>query len=177
MAIPNLSKREKLILYSCIGIIVLSILYAFILEPFVSMWSELNREIESARLKLRKSTEIVKRRLEIAERYKNLSGYIKAQRGSDEEEIAQLLSEIEKLANTSNIRITDIKPKAARISGYHKIYVVEVESEGNISTFTKFIYEIQNSPQLLKVKKLSLNMKGITDNLLKADIVITKILP
>jgi len=177
MAIPHLSKRERLILTLCIGIIALSILYAFVLEPFVNMWSGLNSEIESARLKLKKSTEILKRRREIAERYKNLSGYIKPQSGSDEEEIAQLLSEIEKLANTSNVRITDIKPKAARRSGYYKIYVVEVESEGNISTFTKFIYEIQNSPQLLKVKKLSLNMKGITDNLLKADILITKILP
>jgi Tfp pilus assembly protein PilO len=177
MLIQKLSKRERLILIGCIALIATAILYNFILEPFVKKWTELSSEARIMKLKFKKSTEILKRRIEITERYEDISSYVGPQAGSDEEEIANLLSEIEKLASSSNVRITDIKPRPAKRLDYYKKYVVEVESEGDIARLTKFIYGVQTSPHLLSIEKFSLSMKGTAHQVLRANMTVTKILP
>jgi len=111
------------------------------------------------------------------DQYKSVSSFIKLDNASEEEEMAMLLDELEKLASSSSVRITNIKPRQSRESGYYKKYVVEVESEGNISGFSKFLYGIQNSRQFLDVEKLSLTTKGASSDLLKGQMVVVRILP
>jgi Tfp pilus assembly protein PilO len=159
------------------GLIVASLAYNFILEPLGKRWTALNNEIRIMQLKLKKSTQTLKRRIEIMERYENISSYVGKTRGSDEEEITILLSELERLASTSSARITDIKPRPPKLHEYYKKYSIEVESEGDIATLTKFIYEIQNSPQLLSIEKVSINMKSGAGSYLKTYMLVTKILP
>ncbi|PIU41212.1 MAG: hypothetical protein COS99_06670 [Candidatus Omnitrophica bacterium CG07_land_8_20_14_0_80_42_15] len=177
MLIPKLSKREKAVLFLCVGLIILSVLYNFILEPIAKKWIGFNSEIEIMRLKLKRSAEVVKRQRDIMDQYKSVSSFIKLDNASEEEEMAMLLDELEKLASSSSVRITNIKPRQSRESGYYKKYVVEVESEGNISGFSKFLYGIQNSRQFLDVEKLSLTTKGASSDLLKGQMVVVRILP
>ena len=173
----NLSKREKTILVACVTLITAALVYNFIVEPMAKKWSGLNNEIEIMKLRFRKGDEILKRRLEISQQYKNITSTIKVERGSDEEEMALLLSSIEKLATASGVYITNVKPMPAKELGYYKIYAAEVELEGDISKITKFIYEIQNSPQLLSIKKLILGMKQTASDSLDAKMTVTKIVP
>jgi len=177
MQIPNISKRERKILIICVSVIGASLIYNFILEPLVTKWTELDSRIEASSLRLRKGREIIKRRLQIAEQYKDISSFVAEQAASDEEEIAVLLGEVEKLANSSGARITDIKPRPVKEEGFYKRYVVEVESEGDISRFSKFIFEIQNSPHILKIEKLSIGMKRGGSDQLRATMLISKFLP
>jgi len=177
MKLSKLSKREKSILLGCAAVVVVSILYNLIFEPLVKTWSNLNKQIKGSKLKLKKGKQIVRRSTEIAAHYDKIASFIPQGKGSDEEEITNLLSEIEQLARSAGSRITDIKPRKVKDTGYYKRYIVEVESEGDINGFTKFIYEIQNSSQLLKVEKLSIGMTRASGGVLKANMVISKILP
>jgi len=180
MQIPklaSLTKRERTILSLCIGVILLSLLYNIIIEPVASRWIQLGNEVKIARLKLKKSSEILKRRLHIINQYEKLSSFIQLERGSDEEEIAILLSEVERLASSAGTRITDIKPGVSKGSGYFRKFIVEIESEGDIDKISKFIYEVQNSTHILKIEKLSINMKGTRDRSLKVNMLVTKLLP
>ena len=177
MQIPNISKRERKILIICVSVISASLIYNFVLEPLVAKWTDLDSRIEASGLRLRKGREIIKRRQEIAEQYKDIASFVTEQSASDEEEIALLLGEVEKLANVSGAHITDIKPRPVKEEGFYKRYVVEVESEGDISRFSKFIFEIQNSPKILKIEKLSIGMTRGGSDQLKATMIISKFLP
>lgn len=175
--IPKLAKREKTIFIVCVAIIGASLIYNLMLEPFVIEWSRLNSQVRVAKLKLKKSEQILKKRIQIAEQYEDVAGYTAIKRATEEEEIAYLLSELEKLASQAGVRITDIKPKTAEELGYYRKYIVELEGEGDISQFSKFIFDIQNSPQLLSIKKLTFTMKGTTGGTLNGEMVITKLIP
>lgn len=177
MKLSNMSKREKSVLLGCVGIVVVSVLYSLVLEPLVKTWSDLGKQIKASSIRLKKSKQIVRRSKEIAAHYERIASFIPQGKGSKEEEITNLLSEIEQLARSAGSRITDIKPRKVKDTGYYKRYIVEVESEGDIGGFTKFIYEIQNSSQLLKVEKLSIGMTRASGGVLKANMVISKILP
>jgi Tfp pilus assembly protein PilO len=162
---------------TCAGLIAVSLFYSFILEPLATRWLSLNNEIRIMQLKLKKSTQTLKRRIEIMDRYENIAAYVGKPRGSDEEEMTVLLSELERLASASSARITDIKPRPPKQLDYYKKYTIEVESEGDMATLTKFIYEIQNSSQLLSIEKVSLTMKSGVGSALKTYMLVTKILP
>lgn len=97
-------------------------------------------------------------------------------KGSPEEETAVILREVENIARTSNVYIAAIQPQRVQDMDFYKEYYVEMDAEGDISSLTKFIYDLQNSKQILKVKHLQLNPKSDADNVLKGHIIITKIL-
>lgn len=175
MFIKHLSKRERKIFYLAILIIVGVLSYITVIEPLWQKWQELNKSISSQEIQLLKNLKILAQRDVIAQLYDKYAENIKM-KGSVEEETAVILREIENIARTSNTYITDIKPLRVQDMEFYKEYYVELESEGSISNLARFIYDLQNSKQILKVKYLRLNPKDETAEVLKGYMIVTKIL-
>ena len=173
----GISKREKTILVVCVAVVAGAVIYNFALEPIIKKWIATSNQLAAAEYKLRRSTAILKRRREIIGQYQNISTYIKQGEVSDEQKRAFFLGELEKLASSSGARITNIKPRAIREKSYYRQHIVELESEGDISKLTKFIYEIQTSAHFPKIEKLAISMKRGDSNILKVNMVISKFLP
>jgi Tfp pilus assembly protein PilO len=96
--------------------------------------------------------------------------------GSDEEEVAKILGEIESLARQSNVYLVDVKPQAPQKVDFYKEYSVEIEAEGGITDLTTFLHHINMSNQLLRVERLRLNTKEEENKTLKSSMLITKVL-
>lgn len=175
MFLKHLSRRERGILYLAIIVIIGVLSYITVIEPLWKRWQDLNNSISSKEIKLLKNLKILAQRDIIARLYDKYAENIRM-KGSVEEETAVILREIENIARTSNIYITDIKPQKVKDMEFYKEYYVELESEGDISGLARFIYELQNSKQILKVKYLRLNPKGEAADVLKGYMVVTKIL-
>ncbi len=92
---------------------------------------------------------------------------------TEEELLASILSELENLAKLSGLRITDIRPQSPKALRTHKEFLVEVRQEGKIEAQLRFIYELENSQYLLRIKKLQLNPK--IDGQLEGNLLISKI--
>lgn len=175
MFIKHLSKRERNGFYLAVIVITGVLAYILVIEPVWTKWQDLNKEVSNKEIQLLKNLKILAQRDIIAQLYDKYAEDIKM-KGSVEEETAVILREIENIARTSNTHITDIKPLRVQDMEFYKEYYVELESEGSISDLAKFIYDLQNSKQILKVKYLRLNPRDETAEVLKGYMIVTKIL-
>lgn len=176
MLLNRLSKRERKWLYLGIIIIFCIISYIFIAEPIWDDWQKLNEEIYTKERRLLKNLKMLAQEEEISDLYNEYAKNIKM-KGSAEEETAEILKEIENIARANSTYITDIKPHGkAKEMDFYKEYYVELEVEADMPSLAKFIYDLQSSKQILKVRHLNLNAKAGGGNMLKGYMIVTKIL-
>lgn len=159
-----LSKREKLILFATVGVIVFGVIYNFIIEPFLSKDESLNREINLNKSKLKKYAYLLSRKDDIRSKYNRLSQNLKRSEAG-EDAFVNALTAIEEIAKASNVRLLDIRPQSQRSQEIDKEILIELRTEGSVENYLRFLYNLENSLSLLWVKKFQLNSKANTQNL------------
>lgn len=172
ISLKLLTKRERIIFFLTIAIICVSLSFNYIFKPLVKKFNFLNQEILTYKIKLEKAFRLLEEREGIKAKYTKVSSLVK-ENVSEEELLASILSELENLAKLSGLRITDIRPQSPKALRTHKEFLIEVKQEGQIQAFLRFIYELENSGYLLRIKKLQLNPK--TDGQLEGNLLISKI--
>lgn len=175
MIFSHFTRRERNLFYFAVILIFLWIAHTFVIKPIVVKWKEIDKQLEVSSLKLERNQKMIARREKIQRDYNSYASSVKMV-GSEEEEMAKFLTEIESLARSSSVYISDIKPRPVKKVEFYKKYFVELDAEGDINQISKFIYDIQNSSQLLKIDKFSLGTKGAGTNLLKCHLLVSKIL-
>lgn len=158
MFLSKLSKRERHIAYITAIVLVFFFFSRVMLRPIINKLNDLNQEIAIQEKRLEKSLNILFQEDAINSNYKKYVENLK-QTHSDEEEIAELLSEIEKIAKKTAVFLSDIKPLPVKKVTFYKEYVVELEAESEIASLIDFIYQLEKSPRLLKVEKFHLTPK------------------
>jgi len=77
-----------------------------------------------------------------------------------------MLAELERLASASGIKIIDVRPQTpGEIAKAVKELVVDIRVEGSIEGLVNFIYQVENSLALLRVKRLQIGAKPNTQEL------------
>lgn len=175
MFFNRFSSRERWLFYLAIIFIVGIVSLIVVVEPIWTEWQELNKEIYTEERQLLKNLKILAQKEQISKLYDKYAKNIRM-KGSVEEETAVILREIENIARTSKTYITDIKPHKVKDMDFYKEYYVELEAEGNIASLAKFIYDLQTSKQILKVRHLRLNAKAGRGDVLKGYMIVTKVL-
>lgn len=172
ISLKLLTKRERLIFYLTLSTICSSLVFNHIFKPLVNKFNFLNQEILTYKIKLAKAFRLLGESEGVKAKYAQVSSMVK-EKVSEEELLASILSELENLAKLSGLRITDIRPQSPKALRTHKEFLIEVRQEGQIQAHLRFIYELENSQQLLRIKKLQLNPK--TDGQLEGNLLISKI--
>lgn len=151
-----MTKRERSIAYATGGVIFFGVLFNFLIGPMLEKNNSLNREIKISRAKLIKYLELLKRKDALRDKFgKALSG------GAQEEGAASVdaLAELEQLAKSAGVRIIDMRPENAEGSASYKEAIIDLRTEGAMSAYFKFIYDIENSLSLLRIKRMQLNTR------------------
>jgi len=157
-----LSKREKIILYLTIGVIGLAIVYNIIIAPLVNSNDDLNKGIEVARAKLNKYSRLLGQKDTIVSKYSQFSAQFNLATKQDDR-LIQVLAGLESIAKGANIRILDIRPQGEykNSPSYNEI-IIDLKAEGAMQDFMKFIYDVENSLFLLKIKRFQVSSKPRT---------------
>jgi Tfp pilus assembly protein PilO len=155
----KLSSREKKIAFLSAGILGISMFYNLAFEPMVNHTRDTRREITVLNNELLKITRIMELKEPVETTYQEHQATI-VSGGSQEEEIANLLMEIESLSRPLFIEIISIKPLPVIDKGFYKRYLIQVEAEGNILDISNFLYSIENSASLMKIKRIQLNARS-----------------
>ena len=172
----NLSKREKFVLAITVTAIILSLTYNFILKPYLRVAGILEKDIAQHKAKLLGASHYLQKKTAIEKDFQDALGNLKRQEGvSGEQQIARILVELENLGNLSGIRITDIKPKPMRTYDFYSEFIIEIKFEAELREAAKFIYEIQQSKEILKIEKLQLNIKSSDSPLLEGHLRVHKV--
>lgn len=175
MKLPPLSAREKKILYAVIALAAVLIGYHGIWVPMTSKFSELDDEIFSMQMRLRKAKTLLRQQddvIAMSKRYANLE---KMDAGTDEEEIARLLNYIEQTARKDGVSLSDVKPQAVKSDKVTKVYAVDLNAEGELSAIIEFVYELEHSEQLLKIEKVDMSSKEEKSAILRASLRVSRI--
>jgi len=167
-----LSRRERVILYLTAGLIIFALFYNLLLAPVLDRNGELNGEIKRTRVKLSRYMRLLSQKESIQERYIKLN----AAAGATDQPagiLVSALSELEGLAKNTQIRIIDIRPSTSTSSTPRREILIDLRTEGTMEGYLRFIYDIENSLSLLRIRKLQLNAKPNTP-ILEGSFVISQ---
>lgn len=174
--VTNLNKREKFVLAITVTVIIFSLTYNFILKPYLRVTGVLKKEIAQHKAKLLEAAYYLQKKTAIEKDFQNALGNLKRQEGlSGEQQVARILVELENLGNLSGIRITDIKPKPMRSYDFYSEFIIEIKFEAELREAVKFIYEIQQAKEILKIGKFQLNVKSGGSSLLEGHLQVHKV--
>jgi Tfp pilus assembly protein PilO len=170
----RLSKREKFLFILTATVILSSLIYRGILEPTVKKWRYLNRQIGLKQARLAKNLKIIAQEAAVRREFSRYRDFI-FPRVSDEEEIARLLREVEKLARESGVHITDMAPRNKEQNGLYEQFSIELETEASMVDLMRFIFALENSRFLFATEKIKISLKSSRANVLKSNLLLTKI--
>lgn len=164
----KLSKREKYVFIITISVIIMGMAYNFIFEHIFKRWEALNREIIVKRVKFNKEIRLLENRNSIILEYNN---YAKAYKNS-----SRVLNYIEKLADSLNIKTSNIKPGQAADKDFYQEYFIELQIEGQFPEIIEFLSSISKLPCFVTIKKFDFRRDQESSHLLKGTIILQKII-
>lgn len=151
----RLAKREKIILAVTLAVVGTLLLDRLVLHPLVGLFHSVNRELRDLETDIKKSVHLLSQKKYLQEEFKKYASY-SVQAKSAEEEAVALLKTIEGLAEQAGVNLVYVKPAAAKTEERLKKYYANLEFEAQMEQLIKFFYEVENSTQLLKIEKFSL---------------------
>ena len=174
--LEKLTPREKTILAWVVALFVLVAGYHGVWRPMMAKLSDLDDEIFALQLKIRKAKTLLRQKDEVMEESKKYPNLSRMDAGSDEEEIARLLNFIEQTARKLGVSLSDVKPQAVQSDKMSKRYLVELNAESGLKELASFIYELEHSPEILKIEQVNTGPKDEKNALLlRSAIVVTRV--
>lgn len=155
-----LKKREQLLLYIIFGLLSASLIFKFVVYPFWQNNQSLNKEIARTKLKLIKYLEVLNRR-DALDKYPDSSPGLTALQHKGDSPVA-ILAELEHISQKTNVKILDIRPQTITRASRIKEISFDLRTEADIESYLNFIYEIENSIFLLKIKKILLRATAVS---------------
>lgn len=152
------NKREKVFVFLAFGVVISSIGFNLLIAPVLKKNDALNREISINKARLNRYTRLLNQKEYIEEKYGEFAPGVSLSEESREARVS-VLSELETLSEISNIRIIDLRPEAYRSQAAHAGIDIDLRTEGAMEEYLKFIYDIESSPFLLRIKRLQLNTR------------------
>ena len=177
-SLAKLSARERAIVVVALLVVLAAASDWFVFRPVRLRFVQQNQDVQQEETRMRRGQQALARRTPIESEYRKYSAFIH-KRSSPSEENAAMLNEIESLASRSQVTLTGNKankPREPRPEDVYEEYVVEVEVEASLPAFVSFLYALQGSPQLLRVRKMDVAPKSREQSsVVKATLAITKI--
>lgn len=160
--IKLLKKREKIILYLVIGVVLFSFIFNFIISPVMAKYANLNKEITVTSVKLKKYMALLSQKERIQKKYADEFNSVSSLSEFKQDSLVAALSELQNLAKNADIRIIDLRPQQGvkTVSQPYKEIIIDMRVEGSMDGYFKFIYDIENSLWILRIKKFQLLSKS-----------------
>ena len=168
----KLNRRERLVAYLCISLAVFWLFEHFIFRSLSGRLQELNQEIRAMEVKLARGMQAQRHRDDITREYKTFESY-HTLKGSDEENIVEFLRELERISKESELSVSNIKPQVTNKQNLYKEYLIEMRAECSMEGLKMFLYRLNNSVLLMRVEKMTMNLKDENVDILRVNMVIS----
>jgi hypothetical protein len=169
----KLSSREKRIALFSMGILGIAAVYNMVVEPTVVSLKGTREKAAVLNNELLKLNRILEMQGTVESTYLEYKEAIVI-KNSQEEEIADLLREIESLSRPLFIEIISIKPLPIIDKGFYQRYLIQVEAEGNTIDICNFLYSIEHSASLMRIKRIQFNARS--DDIVRISFQVNRVL-
>jgi type II secretory pathway component PulM len=164
----SLARREKLLVASAVGATALALLFAVVVQPLIGARSAAKDRAEAAQ----QQYEAVR---SVKTRFDEMSGRLSAV----EQKIAtgpqgNLLATLQDLASRSAVKLDSIEPRTAPGAPPYRETKLQVTLENtSLPQVVRFLYEIENAPQVMSVKSLRLRMRPDQPGMLEVTFTVS----
>jgi general secretion pathway protein M len=161
----NLQPRERLFLGGAGATLVLFLIFKLTIDPLFKHSADLDRQIVTARrqlVELRTMQQEYQRQKTVVD---SINSQLKRQPNF------AIFSRLEELAGQTGIRnkILHMKPMVSPPSEVYNEESVEIKMEGvTLEQLVRYLHQVENSPQLLKIKKLEIKPRPDNRQILTA---------
>jgi Tfp pilus assembly protein PilO len=173
--LSRLSRREKTIFYVAAAIVSLTLADRLLLAPVIQKIDNQASEIENKEKGIERMSFILAQKDRIIAESAKYIQFLTKTRSTDEE-ATTILKEIEAIANDNSMYIVDLKPIGFRDSAQMKKYMVSITCEGQMGNVFGFMYNLESSPQLLRVERCEIVPKSKESSIASSTLMISKII-
>ena len=159
------SKREKAILFVTIGVLLFSIIFNIMIMPILERNSGLDKEIAYTRSKLNKYLWLLSQKQNLQEKFSRFSSGASFSGGRQKDMQVATLAELETMARDSGVVIVDIRPQGRAETQAKAESIIDLRCEATMQGQMRFIYKLENSPLLLRIRRCQFTAKPNSQNL------------
>lgn len=171
----QLAIRERWLSIAAASVLFALLLDFAVVRPLWNYYVSVDQQTKAQEQKLMQNMLNITRKDAIEKEYDGYKSFFHTA-GTNEEETAGMLREIEKIARSNEVVVVDMKPKDTKALQYHKEYTVELDVETELAPLLRFMYELESSLQLMRVGEAKLSLKGKDQPVVKAKMTIIKML-
>lgn len=139
------TRRERVLLYTTLGVVVGSILLLNVVLPVLNQWSTLSEKLSSKKSALEKVNNLIKNEASITAEYNsNLKGILRTDpKKPSEDSLLLQADEIQKEVNVHFTRLDPVYIRNIPKMPNYKAYTLQVIFEGDLLTVGKFLQGMQ----------------------------------
>ncbi len=145
-----------------------------IVEPLNSAILEQRKVIESSEEQKRRYGVILRSKEAVEYQWDLYAKYFQ-QRSNDEEQFSGILSDIEKMADSTGLSLDDRKPYKVPNGDFYNKYSIELTFEGEMKNLAEFFYLLQGEPYFFDIDELRLEKSQNQNSFLKCFLVVSRI--
>lgn len=166
-----LQKREKFILWSCLALIGATMIYVFTVEPYLKYWHRIDTTLRAKQQLLIKSRSLLAQKENLDKDYFRLRKLLPAQ-GAIDEYTSRFIIKIEKIARDVRVmKISSITPLPVKQADGYQLIEAQINMEADINSLTRFLYELANGRNLMRIESLQVNNSIDNPDPLKIQVV------
>jgi Tfp pilus assembly protein PilO len=149
------SRRERNFSFVTGIMVICALSYLFVVEPIVLRWVAAHDQAVQAEVELGQLLELVQNRDHIEREYDRLQGAVQVGRTEQDLKIA-LLTEADRLAQSSGLTVSSIKPTAMRQEAGLQRYTIEMQMHCEAHQFLQLLRNMQEPEHLLHTDMMSI---------------------
>lgn len=170
---PRLNSSEKRLFIICLILAGTGFFIRIAANPLKEMFTNPDKKIVESRKRLRKNLRTIRENNMVLARY---NAYVKdfGQKMTDEQEMSAMISELEGVAEETDILFSEIKSRRVNKVDFYKVFSVSLKMNGNLEQIVHLLYLLQSKPHLFRVDELRLNKQSRRTSLLKARLILSR---
>lgn len=170
------SPRERAFIQVTGLVIALVMVDIIVVRPVTNYLTRLDEMIDIEEKVIPKRLMILKYKDKIGREYRSWKPLMSDPAITQEEEIAQLLRDVERVSKDSGLFVSNINPvKTTTISDSVYELSLDIEGKGNIDAVRKFIKKLENDNAAIRIDAFNLKPQGKESDELKYSFTIIKI--
>jgi len=172
----RLNKRERMVLTVCVVIAGAALVDRLLIAPVANRLQLLDERIAAQTELIRKNVRIVAEKDRVKATTDTFQVYYAAKATTQEEEVAYLLGEVEKMARSASLYIVDMKPLSTEEDTVSRKVSVDLNCEAQMEQILTFAHSAANAPRLLFIESISLTPKDKDSSIIKCNMKISNVI-
>ena len=155
----KIKNRQDLLVVITVAVVALAILVNFIFPPILGWWTARQKQIADLRAEIKDGEQMIKREPVIRSHWQEMQTNALSSDMSTAEQ--QFLNAMDGWSQHSGAEITSIMPQWKNDGTNYITLDCRVETAGDLNSLSRFIYEIENGPMMVRLDSVELSSHDV----------------